>query len=102
MEANEIETQLQIVHYSEQNQQFFFQLRKYQTPPPGYISFWITDSIKFKAFFKHLSAVRCKSQKLKISLSFLEDTLQKYQKKACTVSLMDILVQQATHVNNYN
>ena len=102
MKANEIETQLQIVHYSEQDQHFFFQSRKNQIPPPNYVSFWITNRSKFKTFFKHLAAIRSKAPELKISFSFLEEIHQKYQDKQHTTSLMDVLVQEAIHITKYN
>ena len=102
MNANEIETQLQIVHYSEQKQHFFFQLKKGQNPPPTYIAFWITNHIKFKEFYKYLESVRSKNSERKIPFAFLEEIHLKYQAKKNTTPLIDILVQEAIHITKHN
>jgi len=102
MEVNEIETQLQIVHYSEQNQQFFFQTKKEDIPPPNYAAFWITNHLKFKEFYKYLESKRSKAPGIKISFKFLVEQHEKYKEKKNRISLLDVLVQEAIHINKYN
>ena len=100
MEVKEIETQLQIVHFSEQNQSFFIQSKKNKIIPPTYATFKITTKQRFAKFHKAiLVACMIEKEQRPITLKFLDKQYNEFiSQEAHNLKIMNSLVLQAMEI----
>lgn len=101
MKANEIETQMQIVHFSEKMQIFMVQNKKNQVLPKDFKPFRVLSEQRFKKFYKFIT-VACiiESQHNLITLKFLEKQFSLFSEKERENTIMDALIKDAIQLIN--